>query len=315
MRRLLTIVLASATVISASAQKKDKPATAWKTGGMFSVTGAQSGNRNWAPAGSEKYSLTAAINLDLWASKTWNKNTWTNNLDLAYALINTSSHGIRKVNDKFDFFSKYSYALKGPLSFGSVVGLRTQITNAYDYDDPTVGGRKRVSGFFAPAYLNFSPIGIQYKSANNTFSAHFGPALRWVIVTNEPYSLVNQGGIKPDGSMERTIAEMYGVDPGKKVKFEAGTYLNLMFRKEVLKNVTWKTRMDMNVDLIETTENFSNVDVYWTNSINMKVNNWLTVNYNFDLYADNDVKMFGPEKNAARTQLLSLLGVGLGVKF
>jgi len=311
MRCFLTIVLAGVCVLSASAQKKEKPATTWKTGGLFSVAGAQTGNRNWAPAGSEKYSITAAINLDLWANKAWNKNTWTNNLDLAYALVNTSSHGIRKVNDKFDFFSKYSYALNGPWGIGSIGGLRTQITNAYDYNDPTVGGRKRVSGFFAPAYLNFSPIGLQYKTANNTFSAHFGPAMRWVIVTNEPYSLVNQGGIKPDGSRERTIAEMYGVDPGKQVKFEVGPYLNAMFKKEVLKNVTWKTRLDLNLDLVGSND----VDVYWTNTINMKVNNWISVNYNFDLYADDDVKMFGPDKNAARTQLLSLLGVGLGVKF
>jgi hypothetical protein len=312
MRRLLTIVLASATVLSASAQKQDKPATAWKTGGMLSVTGGQSGNRNWAPAGSEKYSLTAAINLDLWASKTWGKNTWTNNLDAAYALINTSSQGIRKVNDKLDFFSKYSYSLKGPWALGTIGGLRTQFTNGYDYTETE---RKRVSGFFAPAYLNFSPIGLQYKTKNNTFSAHFGPALRWVIVTNEPYSLENEGGVKPDGTREKTLAEMYGVDPVRKVKFEVGTYFNAMFKKEILKNVTWKTRLDVNMDYVESKEPFDDVDVYWTNSVGMKVNKWLTVTYNLDLYSDNDVRMFGPERQFARTQLQSLLGVGLGVKF
>jgi len=312
MRRLLTIVLACATVFSASAQSKEKPATAWKTGGMFSVTGGQSGSRNWAPAGSEKYSITAAIDLDLWATKTWGKNNWTNNFDLAYALINTSSQGIRKVNDKFDFFSKYSYELKGPWALGAVAGLRTQFTNAYDYAEAP---KKRVSGFFAPAYLNFSPIGLQFKTKNNSFSTHVGPAMRWVLVTNEPYSLAHQGGVKPDGSRERTLAEMYGVDPGKKVKFEVGPYLNAAFNKEVLKNVTWSSRFDMNIDLVESKEPFKDVDVYWTNSIGMRVNKWLTVNYNLDLYADDDVKMFGPNKDASRTQLLSLLGVGLGVKF
>jgi len=311
MRRLLTIVLASAAMLSASAQKKEKPATAWKTGGMFSVVGGQSGTRNWEPAGSEKYAITAAINTNLWANKTWGKNNWMNSLDLAYGLINTSSQGIRKVNDKFDFFSKYSYSLKERWGLGAVGNLRTQITDAFDYEESP---RKRLSGFFAPAYLTFSPIGLQYKTPSNVLSVHVGPAVRWVIVTNKPYSLVHQGGVKPDGGTEKTLAEFYGVDPRKKVDFQVGPYLTASFNKEVVKNVTWKSRADVNMDIADE-EPFKDVDVYWSNSIGMKVNKWLTVNYNFDLYADDDVKMFGLERQFARTQMQSMLGVGLGVKF
>ncbi len=311
MRRLLTIVLACAAVLSASAQKKEKPATAWKTGGMFSVVGGQSGTRNWAPAGSEKYSLTAAINLNLWAGKTWGKNSWNNSLDVAYGLINTSSAGIRKINDKVDFLSKYSYALKERWGLGAVGNLRTQLTDAFDY---TESPRKRISGFFAPAYLTFSPFGVQYKTPSNVLSVHVGPAVRWVIVTNKPYSLVNQGGVEPDGSSERKLAELYGVDPRKKVDFQVGPYLTASFNKEVVKNVTLKSRADVHMDIADE-EPFSDVDLYLTNSVGMKVNKWLTVSYNLDLYSDNDAKMFGPERKFARTQIQSMLGVGLGVKF
>jgi hypothetical protein len=47
----------------------------------------------------------------------------------------------------------------------------------------------------------------------------------------------------------------------------------------------------------------------------MTVNKWLKVNYNFDIYYDKDVKMFGENKDESRLQMRSLLGVGLGVAF
>jgi hypothetical protein len=47
----------------------------------------------------------------------------------------------------------------------------------------------------------------------------------------------------------------------------------------------------------------------------MKVNNWLIVNYNFDLIYDDDVKLFGENNNKAATQLRSQLGVGFAARF
>jgi hypothetical protein len=310
MRRFFTLLVAIVSVLTVSAQKKEKPATAWKTGGMLSIMGGQSGSRNWAPAGSEKFSLTGMTSLNLWASKAWGKKTWDNTLDLNYALINTSSAGVRKIDDKIDLYSKYGYALKKKnWGIGFVGNLRSQFTNGFDYTEMP---RKRISGFFAPAYLVFSP-GAQYRTTNGSFSAHAGLAARWVIVTNAPYSLNYQGGIKPDGSEERTIAELYGVDPERQVRFEVGPYVSLLFKKEVVKNVMWKTRLDLNSDVVY--EEPKNVDVYWTNSIGMTVNKWLQVNYSFDLFYDDNVRMFGINKNVAATQMRSLLGVGLAAKF
>jgi hypothetical protein len=309
MRRLFTLFVASAIALSVSAQTKTKPATAFKTGGVFTVMGGQSGTRNWTPAGSEKFSLTGAATLNLWANKSWGKNTWENNLDVSYALINTSTLGIRKIDDKIDLYSRYFRECKSPsFGFGIVSSLRTQITNAYDYEETP---KKRISGFFAPAYVNFSP-GVQMQSKNKSLVVHVGPAARFVVVTNSPYSLVNQGGIKPDGTNERTLANMYGVDPARQVRFETGLHLTAFFKKEILKNVNWKTRLEANQDILESTP--GNVDIYWTNTINMSVNKWLQVNYNFDLYQDDNVRMFGPDKNLPAVQMKSLLGVGLAVK-
>lgn len=313
MRKLSFLLFASAFAWAAAAQTSNppKPATAFKLGGMLTFMGGQSGTRNWAPAGEEKFSLTGYANVMLWANKEWRRNKWTNNLEVAYAFINTTSGGVRKLDDKFDFYSKYSHLLKegGRVGLGVVGALRTQLVNGYDYSEAP---RKRISGFFAPAYISFSP-GVQFTSANSAFNLHVGPGARWVVVTNSPYSLNYQGGVKPDGSTERTLASFYGVNPAREVRFETGLYLSALYNHTVAKNVTWRTRLDLTNDIIEGTPEL--FDLYWTNTIGMKVNNWLSVNYNFDLYYDDDVRLFGANKDNPATQMKSILGVGLALKF
>lgn len=323
MRRFVLLAIAFVAVFSADAQQKvkvkvkvkkemkEKPADAWKTGGMISAIVGQTGTRNWAPTGSEKFSLTVAASLNLWASKKWGNQSWTTTADMTYGLIKTHSQETRKIDDKIDIYSNYIYGFKKHAFSGfSVLGtLRTQFTNGYDYTETP---KKRISGFFAPAYLAFSP-GFHIGTKKGDFGVHIGPDVRWVIVTNEPYSLSYQGGVKPDGTQERPLADLYGVSPGRKVRVEAGLLVSAMYKKEILKNVMWKTRADATLDVRNNNGGLNSVDVYWTNTIGMTVNKWLKVNYNFDLYHDKDVRMFGTNKDEAKTQMKSMLGVGLGI--
>ena len=58
------------------------------------------------------------------------------------------------------------------------------------------------------------------------------------------------------------------------------------------KNITYSTRADFFSNYVDDPQN---IDVFWTNVLHLKVNNWLIVNYNFDLIYDDDVKLFGEE--------------------
>jgi hypothetical protein len=224
-------------------------------------------------------------------------------------MINTSSVGVRKLDDKLDFVSKYTYNLTKDIGIGFFANARTQLTNGYDYTEEK---RRRTSGFFAPGYVTFAP-GANWQPTSH-FSAFFAPvAVHWVVVTNNPYSFNYQGGVKPDGSAERSLASLYGVDPEKQVRVEVGPFISLKFNKEICKNVYYGSRMDLMSDL--TNEEPENVDVYWTNFVGMRVNKWLHVTYSFDLISDNNVKMFGETKRSPATQLKSMLGVGVAAKF
>jgi hypothetical protein len=281
--------------------------TAWKKGGYLSLNLGQSGSRNWA-GGNEKFSLAFSGYLNLWAVRKAGKNTWDNSFDFGYAMVNTHSGGVQKVDDKIDIVSKYTYDLTKHAGVGTWLNLRSQFTNGWDNTETP---RKRISGFFAPAYLTFGP-GINLHTAHS-FSVFISPAsARWVIVTNKPYSLNFQGGVKPDGSPERSLASFYSVDPQKQVRFEVAAVLSAKLQKEICKNVMFKSRLDI---ASEYTNNPGNMDWYWTNSLGMRVNKWLQVTYNFDVAYDDDVRMFGTNKTSPALQLRSLLGVGVAAKF
>jgi hypothetical protein len=294
----------------------------WKRGGLISLNFGQGSSHNWA-AGAEKFSLSAAAFVNLFANNIHGKWSWNNNLDLAYALVNTSSQGVRKNDDKIDFLSRVGYALGPKFDVSGILSFRTQFTDGFEYNYLNKGIQHRISGFFAPAYLVVAP-GITWKPASY-FSVFISPiAGRWVIVSNNPYSYVYPGGIAPTGEIETPLALNYGVDPGQKVKIELGAFLSANFNKEIVKNVVYISKLELYSNYLkskrigDTGDGKSrpqNVDVYWTNVFAMKVNKWLNVNYNFDLIYDDNVRQFGPNKNAAGIQLRSLLGVGFAAKF
>ncbi len=322
MRRMICTFVAVSLFSMAFAQTTKKAAkTPWKRTASLTILGAQTGSRNWAPA-NEKFSITGVALLHLAAARVKGKTQWDHSVDLSYGIANTESGGPRKVEDKLDLFSRYGYYFKSKLGAGMTAGLRTQFSNGFDYSEEP---KKRISGFFAPAYLTISP-GLHYKLFSNLILTA-GPAARWIFVSNAPYSYNYQGGIKPDGGMEKSIAQIYGVHPERESRMEAGLFITAAFeRKEIMKNIDYRTRAEFMTDMtgenvkglddvVLTNRGAGNADVYWTNTITMNVNKWIKVNYSFDLVYDDDVKIFGTRKDRPATQMRSLLGVGLSASF
>lgn len=307
-------------------KKEAEQKEGWTKGGIFSLNLAQGGSRNWA-AGAEKFSLSIAAYVNLFANKKWGRNSWDNSIDLGYALVNTTSQGVRKNDDRIDIFSKYGYALNKTVSLSGVFNFRSQFADGFNYQylgKDTL--KKRISGLFAPAYITLAP-GLEWKPTSY-FSVFLSPvSARWVIVTNAPYSYRFQGGEIPaelGGGQEKSLAANYGVDPTREVDFQLGAYASVNFNKEIMKNIVFKTRLDLYSNYLKPgvpdasgirTAHPEKVDVYWTNVLAMKVNKWISVTYNFDFIYDDDIRQFGPNKDKAGAQLRSLLGVGISAKF
>ena len=290
-----------------SAPKKSK--NGWSTEGLFSFNIGQGGSRNWA-AGSEKFTLQGAAYLNLQANRKWRKNIWENSLDLSYALINTNTTGFRKTDDKIDFVSMFRHSItkKDNVGLGAWFNFRSQFHHGYDYTETP---KRRISGLMAPGYLTAGPgFDIRTKKSFSLFVSPVAPRL--ILFTNQPYSFNYQGGVKPDGSQEIPLSWHYNVDPVRKVRFELGALVSAKFKREIAKNINYSTRADFFSNYVDDPQN---IDIFWTNVLHLKVNRWLIVNYNFDLIYDDDVKLFGPDRNKAATQLRSQLGVGFAAKF
>lgn len=261
----------------------------WKIGGTFGLNIAQGSLSNWA-AGGDEFSLSANTFINSYAFYKKGKNSWDNTLDFYLGYVNTTSLGTRKVDDRIDILSKYGYALNSKLNVGLLGNLRTQFFKGYTYPDGTT--KVYSSNFFAPAYVLLSP-GLDYKPVSN-LSIFFSPATaRWVIVK------------------DTALSTLYGVEAGKKSSFEFGAYATINYTANLGKVVTYKGRLDL---FSNYRHNPGNVDIYMTNQFAAKLSKVLSATYSLALIYDDDVRQFGPNKNAPRLQIQSLFGVGLLVK-
>ena len=109
------------------------------------------------------------------------------------------------------------------------------------------------------------------------------------------------------------LRRLYGfTDTTKGSRNEIGAFLTANLKKEIAKNISYTSRLDL---FSNYRNNPQNVDVFWTNVIGMKVNKYIGVTYNFDLIYDDDVEDAKRPGRKLGTQLKSLLGVGLTATF
>lgn len=260
----------------------------WKTGGLFTLNVAQGSLSNWQ-GGGDKSSFSAVGFLNTFAILKKGKNLFNNRLDLGYGYINTTSLGTRKSDDRIDLLSKYGYQV-GKYWFASALfNFRSQFTPGYAYEKDIDGNEVRTltSKFLAPAYILLS-LGAEYKPSQS-FSLFLSPLTeRWIIVNDDALSAMGA----------------YGVEPGKTAKNELGAFLSADFNKDIMTNVTYKSRLDA---FSNYKSNPGNIDIFWTNVIAMKVNRFLSANINLDILYDDDA--------VARMQLRQLLGIGFSAKF
>ncbi len=279
----------------------------WTKGALLSVTASQGSSKNWA-AGAQDFALSLNAWGSIYANKKWSKSSWDNNLEGSFGIYNTTGLGVRKNDDRVDFRTKYTYSLAKSVNVGILGNFRSQFTDGYDYSS---GQKRRISDWFAPAYFVLGP-GFEYKPSDH-FNVFVSPAAgRTVVFTNMPYSYMYQGGVMPDGGTETPLSSKYGVDPQREVDGQFGAFVSVNINKEICKNVSLRSRADFFSNYLQSKP--LNIDVFWTNAIVMHVNKILSVTYNFDVNYDDDIRLWGPNKNATRFQFRSLLGVGVAAK-
>jgi hypothetical protein len=277
----------------------------WKTAGLFSVTVSQTSLTNWAAGGQNSLALNGMFTG--LANYKKGKSSWDNLLDIGYGLMKQGKEtDFMKTDDKIDFTSKYGREAFKNFNYALLMNFKTQMSAGYKYPDT----ENKISDFFAPAYLLLA-AGLDYKPTQY-FSTFIAPlTAKFTFVTDEKLS----------------EAGAFGVEPGKTSRSEIGGYLRMVytrgdFKSELLKNVTFVTKLDL---FSNYTENPQNIDISWETLTALKVNKFITVNFTTHLIYDDNIKVpvdrnddgiyESTEAPGPRVQFKEILGVGFSYKF
>ena len=287
MKKVL-FILAAMLPLGLSAQEE----SAWTHSGLAGINFSQTSFTNWSAGGENSIATNVYFNGSLNYKE--GKNAWDNDLSANYGLNYTDATQWRKNIDNLNFSSKFGRQITEKLYYAALLDFKTQMGYGYDYSGQE---RELISKFLTPGYLNIS-VGLDYKP-NDHISAYYSPVAGKMTLVNDSDS---------------AFAIRYGVDPGKKTRFELGSSFKGTINYSLLQDkLTIKSTLDL---FSAYDESFGNIDVNWDVLIGLNVTSLLTVTFQSTLKYDDDVKYIDDSGiHGARVQFKEILGVGLSYKF
>lgn len=289
MKKLLLLMLL--IPIGLFAQEHTDSLSYWKKSGLVSANFAQVSLTNWAAGGQS--SMSGVFMLNYLANYKKDSLSWDNYIDLRYGFLKEDGNDMTKSSDRIEFNSKLGYNTGTGWNYAALVNFKSQFAPGYNY--PRTPNDTYISKFLAPAYVNVA-LGMDYK--NDFLTLFISPATgKFTIVGDDDLSAAGE----------------FGVDPGKKFRAEFGGSVRFGAQKEIVKNVTASTKLDLFSNYFH---NPANIDIDWTFMLNMKVNEWLSANFLTQMIYDDDIKIVDKDGNSAPLiQFMEMFGVGLSVKF
>ncbi|MBL0310422.1 MAG: DUF3078 domain-containing protein [Bacteroidetes bacterium] len=227
----------------------------WKVGGFLGATISQTALYQWGPGGTNSFAILLSANA--YANYKKDKIVWDNSLDAKWGLVanglirksGLARRNFQKNIDLLSFKSNFGYEITKQLYVSARLGFESQFTPSYDYSQTdTANGAYRkltVSKFAAPAILTIGP-GITWKP-KEWFTLSFSPATgKMTFVTKD--SPMRSMDTLPDGRFtDRYYKDVdetrFGLLAGKGFMGEFGAELDILFQKEVVKNVSIESRL------------------------------------------------------------------------
>lgn len=109
------------------------------------------------------------------------------------------------------------------------------------------------------------------------------------------------------------MAGAFGVEPGRKSRFEFVGSVKLFFKTDLMKNVSLRKNLVMLTNYLDEPQN---IDVNWEVYLNMRINQYLSANISTHLIYDDDVMIKNKEGiEGARVQFKEIFGIGFSYKF
>jgi hypothetical protein len=315
---------------SSRSGSKDVKDTGWIRGGFFSTNLSNSTFSNWSQGGSNNMAIIANSSLFAIHKSENGKGIWENYLDLAYGMTRNGKMKIPdpadetktimnpfvKNEDKFVFLTKYGRKINDILNYSALFSLNTQMAPAYPAGD-LFQKESHISNFLAPGF-GYLSVGLDLKPLK-WLSIYVSPATaKYTVVREQRLADLGISGVRPAeyNDFSDTIG---GKAPGitrrgQRFRTEIGWYLNMSVNKDVAKNINLQTRLELFQNY--QTISVKKTDVNWQNTINMKVNKFVTVVLIHQMIWDYDIDTRLDEVGVQRNwQIKNFFGVGFSAKF
>lgn len=229
---------------------------------------------NWKAGGVNSFGFNALLNFKARYKK--DKDSWDNEIDLTYGMVNNSGQGYRKTVDRVFVDTKYGRSLSKTWDFAAALNFQSQFAKGYTYAKDTAGVERgtMISDSFAPAFITMA-LGFEYHPTDY-FKVRISPVAPRVTLVKEVERFVTVDTPTP-----------YGVQPGKFARFEwLAAQVIAEFNKDIMKNVNlkWRYQMFANYETLELKTIDHRLDV----NITAKVNRLINVNLGGILLYDYD---------------------------
>ena len=315
-----------ARIVCAQVGVNDSVPQYWNTGGAFNATFQQVSLQNWAGGGRNSLALGAVASVFVVYDDTV-KRRWENNIELNYGIgrIGGRENPFTKTNDNILLVSRYGRKLVPRFYLSTLLDFRSQITQGFRYEavnDSTQNAIK-ISEFMAPGFLVAS-LGITYSPTRKKLllkrkvdgeeeeddeeDKEKKQRVRdYFAVTLSPFS----GKFTFVLNDELLAQDLYGTN-GENVRAEIGSSLTVMLRKNLIKNVS----VSSNLNLFSGYRQPQNIDMNFETLLVLKVNKFIAANVALQLIYDDDINIEREDGSTGPAlQVQNAINVGLSYGF
>jgi hypothetical protein len=256
------LLLTFASAVSAQVVKIDSTSN-WKKAFKSGINVNQASfTSNWKAGGVNSIGINGFLNYKANFKK--DKNSWENEFDFLYGMVNNQGQGYRKTLDRIFIQTKYGRELNAKWSFTSSLSFLSQFAKGYSYT--TVAGIEEetlISDIFAPAFIT-SAWGFEYKPVEyfKLNLSPFSPRVTIVADNNGRFDAVS-------------TTSPYGVLVGENTRFEWLAFQMVAdFNKDIAENVNlkWRYMMFANYETLEAKTIDHRLDLNLTAKVNKFVN-------------------------------------------
>lgn len=219
---------------------------------------------NWKAGGINSIGFNAYLNYK--ANYKDGANSWDNEIDLLYGMVNNAGQGTRKTLDRIFLDTRYGRAINTKWDFSVSANLQSQFAAGYTKNGKGVENDSLISGPFAPAYIT-AALGFEYHP-NSFFKLRLSPFSPRATIVNDVNRFYNPV----------TNPTPYGVKLGETVRYQWLAFQLLAeFNKDIATNINLKWRYILFADYEKLELN--RIDHRLDLNLTAKVNKFINVSF------------------------------------